>query len=109
MSRYLVLTLITGLLLAACGGTSAPSEPQTVTLAALQGGSDVTLINDPQALFPEDVGTVPTGTECVVVDKWYFASSHGSEEMWFYKVDCNGVVGWVRDWVVTFSSAESSP
>jgi hypothetical protein len=109
MSRYLVLTLITGLLVVACGGTSAPSEPQTVTLVALQGGSNVTLINDPQALFPEDVGLVPTGTECVVVDKWSSRSGHGGETILFYKVDCSGLVGWVRDWVVTFSSAESSP
>ena len=109
MSRYLVLPLITSLLLVACGSTAAPSEPQAVTLVALQGGSDVTLINDPQALFPEDIGTVPTGTECVVVDKWSARSSHGNELLLYYKVDCNGLVGWVRDWVVTFSSAESSP
>ena len=108
MFRYLIVALIICLLVAACGGTEKPLETQTVTLVAVQGGSDVSLSNDPRDLFPEEVGRVPAGTECALVDELSLPG-HGGEVLLFYKVDCNGLIGWVRDWFVNFGPGQSSP
>lgn len=108
MYRYVVSALVFCLLIAACGGTSAEVDPQTVILAPPFGGADVSLSKDPKALFPEEVGRVPSGTSCTLIEKLSLPG-HGGEVLWFYQVSCDGMVGWIRDHYATFASGQTNP
>ena len=108
MKQLAIVPMLTSLLLAACGITSAPVEQQAVTLKAVGEDTDVPLYKEWDTPFLDEVARLPSGTECTLLATVSYERGHGQETVTLYQVDCDGTVGWVGEASVIFAPGEST-
>lgn len=108
MKSLAIVLMLTSLLLAACGITSAPLEQQPVTLQAMGEDTEVPLYKEWDTPFLDEIARLPSGTVCTLLATVSWERGHGQETVTLYQVDCDGTVGWAGEASVIFAPGEST-